>query len=156
MVKSLYEHLFAGLLCAALALGAFTASPVKAGMSDEEVVTGLLALLFLGVAIDNRRDRNEATRAQAARENAVRPAPDRPSRWFEADRTLPAICLRTWETRLGDTIRIFGQRCLEREYRNSTALPADCYTHIRLANGQRRQGYLVRCLREHGYRVSRR
>lgn len=77
-----------------------------------------------------------------------RPLPDRVNR-----KLLPEECLRRVKTRRG-SVRMFPNRCLERNYRFAHRLPRQCNYIFNTRRGERR-GYEARCLREHGFRLAR-
>ncbi|WP_417526022.1 hypothetical protein [Marinovum sp.] len=69
---------------------------------------------------------------------------------------LPAYCLRRIETHRGP-VRMFGSRCLQRNYRQADWLPRACLMEVRTWRHGRpvtRVGYHPRCLRDRGYRVA--
>ena len=78
----------------------------------------------------------------------AKPLPHRVSR-----KLLPSNCLRSINTRQGQK-RIFGNRCLNSNFRHVNKLPDACYTEFR-AKGQNHHGYGARCLRNKGYSVAR-
>jgi hypothetical protein len=63
---------------------------------------------------------------------------------------LPRHCLRTLPTRDGGTIRMFGARCLKKNYGFADSLPRECRQKIWTRNGTFR-GYSPRCLRQYRY-----
>ena len=68
---------------------------------------------------------------------------------------LPRYCLTRVETRRGP-VRMLGQRCLNRNYRQAHRLPQACKIHVKTwRHGRRvtRVGYQPRCLRQRGYRI---
>ncbi len=71
-----------------------------------------------------------------------------------AKRFLPGDCLRSFDTRDG-RLRVFGKRCLERNYDFVRSLPRACKVTFR-TQGKKRQGYRARCLRRSGYYLARR
>lgn len=135
----------AGLLATTLAFTSMTPTAAEARMSDDEIAA-LVGLLFIGAAIHRSRNNDRA------------PAPDvtqRPrdeNRW----RVLPANCRRDIETRRRGTVRMFTQRCLNNNYRHVNRLPDECHIRVRTENGQRRQGFAARCLRQAGFRTNQR
>lgn len=137
------KTLTAGVLAASLTLTSLTPTTATAGFSDEDALAGVLTLLFLGAVIHNSRNNDPAP---------VRQPPRVDNSW----RVLPANCLRRLETRRGNTVRLFGQRCLNNNYDNVNRLPQSCHVRVRTAEGQRRQGFRARCLREAGFRTNRR
>ncbi|PUB15673.1 hypothetical protein [Yoonia sediminilitoris] len=72
----------------------------------------------------------------------------------ENGRVVPYRCMRAVETRFG-IHRMFGRRCLERNYRHVQSLPQRCAVRVYSNNGPRR-GFDPLCLREQGYRSDRR
>ena len=141
--RSLKTTLTAGLLATTLAFTAVIPNSAAARMSDEEIV-GLLSLLAFGAIIHNRRN------------NDVSPAPQPQPTANRGWRVLPVDCVRNVTRRNGNTIRMFGQRCLNNNYNHPNRLPEACHVRVRNENGQRRQGYRVRCMRDHGFRTNRR
>ncbi|WP_300515252.1 hypothetical protein [Aliiroseovarius sp.] len=127
-----------------LALSPISATPAKANGNNDAWVAALLGLAIVGAIIDdNRGDRYRGRDLYR---------PDRPSR-----KALPARCLQRFETRDG-TRRYFGARCLDRNYRFASRLPARCETQIRIRNRHgdrvRREVFNPRCLRREGYWVA--
>lgn len=133
------KTLTAGVLSLTLVLTSLTPSSAQAGISDDEAIAGFLTLLLLGTAIHNRNDRSE---------QATTPRRD----W----RVLPARCIREHTRRNGNTIRIFGQTCMNNNYARTNRLPQACHVRFRNQNGQVRQGYRVRCMQNQGFRTTRR
>ncbi len=78
-----------------------------------------------------------------------RPLPRRVNR-----KLLPQECFRSFDTRRGK-VRMFGRRCLERNYRAVNRLPQSCFVRVRTTEGKR-AGFSARCLRQNGYRLARR
>jgi hypothetical protein len=145
----------------ALSLTLASAAPAQANGLDREdvgkLLLGLLAVGVVGAAIENNQ-RREETQVQRqgsgswAELNQPRPRPD--NRHDDRRRILPYECLQTVETRFGD-LRLFGERCLERNYRFAASLPERCEVRVYSDNGPR-SGYDPLCLREQGYRTTRR
>lgn len=130
------KTLTAGVLALALTLTSVTATPARAEISEGDAVVGLITLLLLGAAISNRDNDNPQVDQRGRGEN-----------W----RVLPAHCLTTVNTRGGE-VRMFGLRCLNRNYAHVNRLPARCEISVR---GPRhmRHGYVPRCLRHEGFRM---
>ena len=144
--RSLKTTITAGLLATTLAMTAVVPNSAEARMSDDEIV-GLLGLLAFGAIIHHRRNSNDVAPAPAPQ-----PQPTVNRGW----RVLPVDCIRNVTRRNGNTIRVFGQRCLNNNYNHPNRLPEVCHVRVRNENGQRRQGYRVRCMRDHGFRTNRR
>ena len=139
----LTKTLTAGVLAVSLSLTSLT--PTRAAAwSDEDVAVGVITLLLLGAAIHNSRS-NTQPEPQS-------PQPPRETRDW---RVIPVDCLRHATRRNGNTIRYFGQRCLNDNYAHVARLPQHCHVRFRNANDQRRQGFRARCLRNEGFRTNR-
>jgi len=154
------QTMIAGLTAVSLMLA--SVAPAQAdGLDREDVgrlVLGLLVIGAVGAAIDNnRRDetRNDAIPVQRGSwADLDRPRPRHEERRNERHRMLPARCLQTVDTRFGP-LRLFGDSCLERNYRFARDLPARCEVRIFSDRGPR-DGYDPLCLREQGYGINRR
>jgi hypothetical protein len=141
---SITKTLSAGVLSLTLALTALSPTTASAQISEEDAIAGILALLFIGVAVNYSRNNDD------------RPAPVaeptlQPRNW----RVLPAECLRSIDTRRGNSVQMFAQRCLTNNYNFTNRLPQECHVRVRTENGQRRQGYRARCMRNAGFRTYR-
>ncbi|MCF2906200.1 hypothetical protein L0666_14485 [Octadecabacter sp. CECT 8868] len=142
--RSLKTTFTAGILAGSLAITSLTPSSAQAGMSEEEVF-GLLSLLVIGAAIHNSRNDDPAPSPQV----------NRTPRGESTRHVLPSNCRRDIETRRRGTVRMFTQRCLNNNYRHVDRLPQACHIRVRTENGQQRQGYSARCLRNAGFRTTR-
>lgn len=132
----------AGLLAATLSLTTIAPSQAAAEISRDDAIAGIFTLLLLGAAIHEIRDRDDDRS----------PRPDPVSQDW---RVLPEHCLRHATRRNGNTIRFFAQRCLNNRYDHVNRLPEQCHVRFRTDEGQRRQGYRARCMRDAGFRTSR-
>lgn len=157
------KSLIAGVTALSLTLA--TAVPAQANGVDREdvgkLLLGLAAVAVIGAAIENNnRDNDRTTRVHDRPHRAPHVNPPRSNHWSDLSHrnngrwVLPRDCLRRVETRFGD-IRLFGQRCLERNYRHVDSLPRRCAVRVYSNNGPRR-GFDPLCLREQGYRSDRR
>ena len=128
-------------LCAAIT----APNPAQAGEGDvARAFAAILGIALVGVAI------KEAQKSQAtAPSTSLRPLPNRVNR-----KLLPEKCLRNIDG-YGGTTRIFGKRCIDRNYPYAQSLPRSCELKVHGFDGPRR-GYAARCLRQNGYRISRR
>jgi len=157
----MFKTLTAGITAISLTLA--TAAPVQAnGIDREEVgklLFGLAAIAVIGAALEENRERNQTKQAQSNRSwSGINSGS-----WSDLNRqhqqevaqrrVLPRDCLRSVETRFG-TQRLFGQRCLERNYRHHANLPARCAVRVYTDNGPR-NGFDPLCLREQGYSATR-
>lgn len=147
------------LIAGVAALSLATATPVAAQGLDREdmgkLLIGLAAVAVIGAAIEENRDRNESTRVHDNHNQYNWGRINRGNDWSNLNRSnrrvLPRECFRRVETRFG-TQRMFGQRCLERNYRHVNSLPGRCAVRVYTDNGPRR-GFDPLCLREQGYRA---
>ena len=161
----MFKPLIAGITALSLTLA--TTTPLHAqGMNREDVgklLIGLAAVAVIGAAIEENRDRGRdqsTTVHDRPQWNGI----NRNNNWSDlnhnhrtsrdARRVLPSACLRNVETRFG-TQRMFGKRCLERNYRHASRLPERCAVRLYSSNGPR-QGFDPHCLREQGFRSDRR
>ncbi|MEJ6399165.1 hypothetical protein [Yoonia sp. 208BN28-4] len=160
----MYKTFMAGLTALSLTLAP---APAAADINEREVgqlLFGLVVAGIIGKAISdtNRRDNDRREEARQApvqeRHDTLRPLrPQQPAfndRLAGARDVLPSSCLRRHDTQRG-VQRIFGQRCLERNYRHARSLPDQCQIRLRTYDGPR-QGYAPSCLRDFGYRIDRR
>lgn len=158
----MFKSLIAGIT--ALSLTFASATPTYAdGMDREDIgklLIGLAAIAALNAALENNNRREER--------NAPTPQPahrgiNRNNDWSGLNRqhqnsnarwVIPHQCLQTVDTRFGAQ-RLFGQRCLERNYRQVDRLPDRCVVRLYTTNGPV-SGYDPQCLRDQGYRSDRR
>ncbi len=156
------KSLTAGITALSLTLA--TAMPAQANGVDREdvgkLLIGLAAVAVIGAAIENNnRSNRRVTRVHDRTNHAPHVTPPRANDWAGLNRSnrrniLPHDCVRRVETRFGN-YRMFGHRCLERNYRHVNSLPARCAVRVYSNNGPRR-GFDPLCLREQGYRSDRR
>ena len=156
----MYKHLIAGFTALSLCL----AAPAQAQALDREdaarLVIGLGALAVVGAAIRNNRDDDDsATEVHDRHDRNDWNRRNNGNRWSDLNRrsnnrVLPGECLQRIETRFG-TQRLFGQRCLERNYRHVNQLPGRCAVRVYTRRGPQ-TGYDPLCLREAGYASDRR
>lgn len=147
--RTLKTTFTAGLLATTLAFTAIPPTTATAGLSDEQVV-GILGLLALGAVIHNNRDDNRSAEPVQQRPNGIDHNQGGNRNW----QTLPAQCLTSVETRRGQDVRMFGQRCLTNNYRFTNRLPQNCQVSVRGERGAQRQGYEARCMRNAGFRTN--
>lgn len=150
--------------------------PAPAAAQDNDlakIIAGLAVAGIVAKAIDDRKDRKDATRqvevAGAERErisNGIRLGNrrvidgnvsryERPQLRAGYKRLrLPDRCLRTVETTRGNRLA-YGARCLDRRYKHARRLPRACETIVRTPRGYRTV-FGARCLRRDGWTVARR
>ncbi len=161
-------------LIAALIAFSMSLAPVPAtanGIDNEDIAKIVLGLIALGAikgAVDNRSDNDEKAADVDLRPRFgsepfdrggfVPPQDPRGNsgnmgRFGTRHDGLPRHCLATVETRYGDH-RLFGQRCLERDYPQARDLPRDCAVRLVTDRGPRR-GFDPICLRDRGFTTLR-
>ncbi len=147
------------IVAAAIAVTGFTATPAAAGNDNfEKLMLGAGTLLIIGSALEHH---NSGTKVIIQDDYAHGYGHDRtPHKKKKKKRrfskALPGYCLKHFETRRGH-VRMFGARCLKRNYRFAHKLPEHCKIKIKTwRHGERvkRVGYQARCLRHKGYYIA--
>ena len=153
------KTLIAGVTAFALTLG--SAAPVQAQGLDEDaigkILFGLIATAAIGAAINNARDndrRERAPQVQVQRRYQPQTQHNYQPTFDDHRMVLPRRCLVNVETRFGEH-RMFGRRCLERNYTHAASLPNRCAVRVFAANGNVRRGFDPQCLRNEGFRARR-
>lgn len=147
------------LITTIAALSLALASPATAQGVDREdlgkLLIGLAAVAVIGAAIEENRDRDDTTEVNDRHNGNNWGGIRQNNNWSSLNRSnrcvLPRECFRRVETRFG-TQAMFGQRCLEQNYRHVNSLPTRCAVRTYTHNGPRR-GFDPQCLREQGYRA---
>lgn len=171
----MYRRFIATIAAASIAITAMGAAPAFAG--DRDTVRALAAILGVAVVGKIIHDNNKKKRANhqpAPVYNHPRTTPPRhypprgvqprhnPPRYHPQPRPLPRHvnnkllpkqCFQSFDTRRG-TIQMFGEHCLQRNYRHVKSLPQNCQYKFGTPNGLR-SGFEARCLRDAGYRLAR-
>lgn len=157
----MFKTLTAGLM--ALSLTFTSVAPAQAnGLSEDDIgklLLGLVATAAIASAIKNNRDDDRGRVAVPQKPRIAAPVhqprhqPRGHDRFSSVPAPLPAQCLRILQTRHG-TQRIFGERCLSRNYAEAYRLPASCGIRFNTDRGLR-SGYDARCLRQNGYSLQR-
>ncbi len=167
---------FKTLTVAAVTALGLTVTPMPAaadGNDVAKVLGGLAALAIAAKVIDDRRDRKAAAREQQAKQQSVFHNRNRArsnvefgslSRFDRGNintrsakfkrRPLPDRCLRVASTRRGDRL-VYGQRCLNNNFKFASRLPEHCETAIRTNRGIKAV-FGARCLSRDGWRVAKR
>ncbi|MHA6262936.1 hypothetical protein ACXYMO_07025 [Arenibacterium sp. CAU 1754] len=160
------------IVASAVAVVGLTA-PARAGSDDlAKFLAGFTALVIIGSAIEDARKRDDVnvtrnpyphntygntygnTRGNTyghTRHQPVHPKP-LPPRVARFD--LPGECMRTYKINRKN-VNLLGRGCLKERYRHTQSLPYACQFQFRTREGTR-TGYEPVCLRERGYRISRR
>lgn len=152
MILRIQKKFIATIAAAAIAVTGLSTAPARAGDDDAAAaIAAILGLAVIGAVIaDKRKDKKERREViQRPLPKPVKPLPRRVSR-----KLLPQQCLRSFHTDRGQR-RIFGQRCLHRNYGFVNSLPRQCHREFYTDRGWR-QGYGARCLNRHGYQLARR
>ncbi len=163
----MYRRFIATIAAASIAITALGSFPAYAGEKEiARAAAAILGIAIIGKIIhdkNKRDDEREVTRRRPAPvvvpphrpHPTVRPRPVHPRPLpSRVDRKLlPSQCFRSYDTRQGK-VRMFGQRCLQENYRFADRLPNYCAETVRTERGVRR-GYDARCLRDAGYRLAR-
>lgn len=163
------------VLASAVAVTGLTA-PARAGSEDlAKFLAGFTALVIIGSAIEDARDRKDVnvTRHNTYPPNTYnhprhshnkhqhthkktikqpikpKPLPPKFSRY-----NLPGECMRTFKVNRKN-VNLLGNGCLKNRYSHVKSLPYACQFQFRTREGTR-TGYEPVCLRERGYRISRR
>lgn len=167
----MYRTFIATVAAASIALTALGTAVQAGDRGNSQAIAAILGLAAVGAIIHQHNKRDEArgrVRHQPApvyvapkpvynppaynppRYNVPkpRPLPNRVNR-----KLLPQECFRSFETRRGK-VRMFGARCLNRNYDFAHRLPHECQYLFNTHRGERR-GYEARCLRDRGYRLAR-
>ena len=142
----LFKTFTAGLLATTLSFTSIAPTTAAAELSREDAVVGIATLLLLGAAIHNSRDDDDDHSSHRSGGNGHR---------GDGWRVLPSECLTRVTRRNGDRVRIFGQRCLNNNFRAVHRLPQECHVSLRTRDGHRRQGFGARCLQNQGFRTTR-
>lgn len=166
----MYRKFIATIMAASVALTALGSTSAFAG--DRQNTQALITILGIAAAGALIHKRNKDKKKQAS--NHQQPQPDyyqpqlpkpvyEPPRYHQPkprplpDRAnrklLPQECFRSFETRRGK-VRMFGARCLQRNYKFVNRLPQSCEYIFSTKRGDRR-GYEARCLRNNGFRLAR-
>lgn len=161
----MYRRFIATIAAASIAITAIGAVPAHAG--DRDTVRALAAILGVAVVGKIIHDNNKKKRANHQPAPVYNPpytAPPRhnPPRYNPQPRPLPRHvnrkllpkqCFQSFDTRRGK-IQMFGERCLQNNFRHVKSLPRNCQYKFGTPNGLR-SGYEARCLRDAGYRLAR-
>lgn len=154
-------------LAIAAAFGiALTPAPAAADNDFAKIIAGLAVAGIVAKAIDDRKDKRRANTATVQQfrtfdnqrgrigvEGTLR----KPNNQHRANRgykriALPDQCLRILNTARGDR-RVYGNRCLQRNYSFANKLPSDCAIQVRTDRGVRTV-YGRRCLSRDGWQVA--
>lgn len=168
------HHRFIGTIAAlSILITAFGAAQVQArDRSTEQALAAILGLAVIGAIIAKQSDSVPKVEKVVPRPKPIeaRPLPRDLSRDLHRDlprnqsrdlhrkhgsarQALPQQCLREISTKRGPA-RVFGVRCMDRNYGYVSRLPKHCERRMRTDRGVR-YGWEARCLRSEGYRVAR-
>jgi len=148
------------VLAATLAITTYSAAPARAASEEDiaRLLAGAATLFIIGKAIQSSRDndRKKVKVHRQSREVYQQPRA-RHQNQFRDQRPhrragLPAACLTRVDTRRG-TLRVFGKRCLDRNYQSARPLPQQCLRRFETRHAPR-LAYTAGCLRDNGYRLA--
>jgi hypothetical protein len=149
MTLRIHRQFIGAIAAAAIAITGFTAAPARAG--DDEVGAALAALLGLAIVGAVIHDKKKDKKRHQVH-TPVHPKPiHKPKRVNR--KLLPQHCLRSFSTDRGHR-RLFGQRCLHKNYKFVNSLPHSCHREVYTHRGWR-AGYGARCLSRHGFQLAR-
>ncbi len=151
----MFKSLIAG--ATALSLTLATSAPVQASGLDRDdvgkVLLGIAAVAIIGSALDNKNERSSGA-APMARNNILPMQRNIDRNPLSRRAALPQSCLTGVRTSSG-VQRLYGQRCLQRNYARVNSLPQRCAVRLYTTNGPAR-GFDPLCLRNAGYVTDRR
>ncbi|AEI96181.1 hypothetical protein [Roseobacter litoralis] len=162
------RRFIATVVSAAIAVAVIGNTPARANEDLTRTLAAIVGIAVVGAVIKNKLDDDKkekrAKRASKNRSEVIHSntwhqdhaiqratpyrAPNRANRWL-----LPGECLRSFSTDDG-RYRVFGKKCLERNYGATRQLPDACKVKFR-TNNKKRSGYGARCLRRAGYQLAR-
>lgn len=154
------KKFMATVLAASITISAISTAPAIAKPSGGvRVLQGLAALYVISQVVkDSKTARQpEATTSGRNRHSTHAPQKSR-TQWGQPIKPrrqrliLPSRCLKTFDTRRGQT-RAYGAYCVKKNAPR-LSLPQQCKRRISTDNG-RRNVYGSKCLRQHGYRSAR-
>lgn len=164
-LRRLTRGLIAPLLVGALTLTSITAPPAFAGPRNQNnndeingLIAALLGLAVVGAVISNKNNDHDSGRPTKPR-RPKRGGQGWDDRGMHPKFQLPRDCLRRFNTQYGKE-KYWGKRCLKRNYEFSRSLPRSCRDTIVARNNRGvyvvRKVYEPRCMKQAGYRKSRR
>ena len=158
----------AAIITAAIALSGLSASSAQAGNRDVvRALTGIAAIAIIAGAVNEHKKSKRRNYGKSHRKPGhvsrgyhdpapvvtPRPLPRRVQRY-----ALPRHCMIRAQSRHGQPRRVFGSRCLNRNFHYTDSLPRACA--VTISGGHRgdyrRAGYGAQCLKKHGYHLARR
>ncbi|ATF19881.1 hypothetical protein [Phaeobacter gallaeciensis] len=137
------------IVAAAIAVTGFSTAPARADEDVAKVLAGLAVLGIIGAIVKNNRDDDRQQVTRPHRPHRPKPLPPRVARY-----DLPAQCVRYFP-RYSQSRTLMGRGCLRKQYGFEHKLPRAC--QVTFWNGKRnRVGYRPDCLKNRGYRITRR
>ena len=165
MTLRIHRQFIATIAAVAIAITGFSAAPARAGDDDlAKALAVILGLAVVGTAINKRNDDKKARQHAPVHKPRVEPHRVQPRHGHIQPRPLPRHvnrkllpqrCLFNLQTERGRNIQGFGQRCLNRHYQYTNALPQQCTRRVWTRNGWG-YAYGARCLDKFGYQLARR
>ncbi len=144
-----------GVLTAAALITALAAAPAQARNDRDhdafkKVVIGATTFYLLNELI---REAERGNKGKAIVGNGGRGKHGGHGGYATKKRPIPKHCIRTTHGKKKDRRRVATRNCLKHNYRGLKRLPSACKTRF-WHNGAKHKGYGMRCLRNHGFRVS--
>lgn len=162
MATKTHRKVIAVITAAALAITGIGATPLQAnGYNSERALAALLGLAVIGAIVANERKDRKNLEPQVQRQalphvqqHILKPSHIAPRPLPQRARLapLPGQCLRFLDNTHGPN-RVFGARCLQRNYQAAQWLPRNCLRQFQTNRGWR-EGYGARCLRHEGYEIA--
>lgn len=160
----MHRKFIATIAAASILITGFAAAPARADQDDVgKALAAILGIAIVGAVIHDKNKDKKRKRAHVVKpkphkktydaRTPTRKVHPRPLPRRISEHLLPGKCLRSFETTRG-TKRIFGQRCLERNYSFTHRLPQHCERRVRTDRGVR-SGFAARCLNRQGYQLAR-
>ena len=143
----------------ALAITALGNTPAFAGDRDgARALAAILGVAAIGAILHEKNKKKKRKQVHhyqpkpSVTPPRYQPTPPRPLPSRVNRKLLPQECFRSYDTHRGK-VRMFGNRCLQRNFGFADRLPRHCLYVFDTPKGDRR-GYEARCLRNQGYRLA--
>lgn len=145
-----------GVITAAALIAAIAAAPAQARNNDDlkKIIIGAGSIYLLHELINdyNRGGKKKGDRYGGNGHNGGKGGYGGHGGHGAKKAPIPSGCIRKVGGRKHSK-RVATRRCLKHNYRSFHRLPSACKTRFR-DHGRKRSGFEIRCLRNHGFRVS--
>ncbi|WP_298905290.1 hypothetical protein [uncultured Aliiroseovarius sp.] len=153
MPRSILKLVLSAAVAATLAASPVQARDATDGDDSAAIVAALLGLVTLGVLLSENDDK-PSYHGHVSR--PYDPTPPRRDHRVSKRKALPERCLREFRTQTGRKV-MFGNRCLERNFKYASDLPRSCKRNLVVKNRKgiyvNRKVYKPACLSKRGYRI---